>query len=681
METLTLNDVQFLSEVSQQLGTHFILSFTKDVQPIYTRIGSERTWNSTRVAEWFKGKVGFLVETRQEKPKGLFLLSSFATQLRFGVLHFYSRCLQHEKEALELNHKIVRQKQKLQKQASTQRQQVKNIHHQKLRNQSIAEKLEQLTIDKEKVEEESKELVGEMKRWKEKTKKQKQRGQEYPERDSEELKVQTENYYCDNTGTSAASIQLAVKVFHQSNAGASHTKPTIQYVIQQTTGNDDYKLPVPGKTTVLQQVMNLDKIHFYKESVDLNGRNVALHFDGSPINSMEIYSVVVNWVDDNGIFQQTTLPPLRLVGKKSKEIAETLQQLIDLIGMKPLWYSSDSEATTGAAIRKLNKALRSTAKQSKCTLHSLNNTISDVFKEVFGDSFFSQIEKVTNFIRTYWNKLNNTLLGLHTQLKRPIKALDIRWLTHLLSASYFVDAALHIIASIEKTWGSSPSKTAIEVMALLQDPRFLLKCAIMKVFGAQIYLPCFRWLQEKNGRRISELPGRIRDWLYLYTLIDAHKEDYFSAIYDFAAKKSVESSIVANWIHDICVKGRAETEMRFGSYFKPCFVVAEVVESPQIAKQYLNKIARLTVEERKEYDMFGLISNQEIFKSLEAWSKADDNQKITTFSEGRALWDWYVNHYSFIVIHNAPCERVFSILSEWFRTRFLFFFSVLLAKG
>ena len=354
--------------------------------------------------------------------------------------------------------------------------------------------------------------------------------------------------------------------------------------------------------------------------------------------------MVANWIDADGTFQQTTLPTLQLLGKQSDEIAETLSRLLRMIGCVPKWYSSDSEATTGAAIRKLNKKLNGKGKQANCTLHSLNNSISDSFKKVFGVSFFSQVEKATNFVRAYWNKLNNTFLGSNTKLRRPVKATDVRWLTHLLSASYFADSASAIVSGIIETWDKL-TKTGEEVKSLLEDPKFLLQCSIMKVFGLQMFLPCFHWLQEKRGRRISELPNRIRQWLNLYTLIDAQKEE-------IAAAKGIDKNLISNWIHELCVVGREQTRKRFNIYFQPHFVVAEIVESPQMAKQYLEKIASLNAIEKSKYDMFGLLSNPTIYQSFRSWNQAASTQILASFPEGKALWDWYIRHYSIIVIHS-----------------------------
>jgi ribosomal protein S13 len=656
IKPLTSNDTEFVQLLLDSLSQKHLLSFAVDIRNIYENIGGF-AWNVTGVRKWIASHSLLSGVAMITKDGGLYYLAFWNPHhLVAGLLHYYKLyrdCLKVLEKAEQTSHLWSIKAKELQQKEKVMSNQMDELTD-KLERQHLVE--------------------GELEMKLSKVKDSKRKQKEYSSSQEKEdvLRVRQENYECNRKGQLPKTIDLASRVYHSGGSafGAHRVHTQVNTVAQHITDNSNVLIAIPQKTTVLSNIVHLDKINFYSETTELRGKKVVVHFDGSPINGMELLVVIVNWVNDNE-FKQTTLPPIHLLSKESKEICSSVNILLQSVGVLPIWYASDSENTTGASICKLNKLRKEGAKQIRCVLHGLNNIVKKASKTAFGETFFSEIEKICNFIRTHWNKINSAIHELEFKLRRPVKALDIRWLTHLLAASYIFQSSARLVQVIKQAW-KIPSKTAKEVLGYLQQPSFLLQCGVFEAFGSWVFLPIFHWVQGKEGRRIAEFPQKVREWLYLFGLLIKDSAVYFEHIFELAGKHEVNSTEVQKWIDQFSQECKKETTRWFSDYFQPSYVVAEVVCSPKLAQEYIKKYNSLSKHEQKAYNAFGLFSDQGIYRALIAWSNVTEDVKLSEFVGGKALWKWYLENYSIVVIHNAPCERAFSILNAWFQNKYVF---------
>jgi len=524
---LTRDDAAFLHKIDESISEYTILSFANDIKQIFLSIESAGS-NSERLQSWDTTKVRGWIE-RYYCVKYVVFKSGGSYYLTTSKADFIATQLLNERKNYQQLVKASEERETTLQNVSLLRSQQVEDHRKK--EKQLQKDIEELTKRLESYQLESNRLQDRMR-------KQQKKINDNKAHLEDGLRVKVENYSCGRLGQTPKSIDLSSQVYHSggSGFGAHRVRSQVNLVAQHITDNKNVDVPVGRKTTVLENIVHVDKINFFTETNELEGKKVGVQFDGSPINGMELVVVLLNWLDGEE-FRQTALPPLHLFGKDSDEISTSINRLLEQLKVTVNWYSSDSENTTGATIKKLNQLRGETARQIRCSLHALNNIIKKASELTFGKLFFSQIEKVTNFVRAHWNKVNSALQELEVILNRPVKALDIRWLTHLLAASYVFENAEDLVRGIFGAWRNAKRnaeqvKTAREVKELLQNPTFLLQCGVFEAFGLYAFLPMFHWLQTKDGQRIAELPQKVRQWNYAYGLLVQERSIYFGLLYD-----------------------------------------------------------------------------------------------------------------------------------------------------
>jgi len=139
--------------------------------------------------------------------------------------------------------------------------------------------------------------------------------------------------------------------------------------------------------------------------------------------------------------------------------------------------------------------------------------------------------------------------------------------------------------------------------------------------------------------------------------------------------------MVDKWIEQFALLCKEETRRWFSDFMQPPIVVSEVISSPRLAQKYIQKYTALNEKERVHYDVGGLFSNPDVYKALRAWAEVKTRIQLRDFADGNALWKWYLDNFGVIVIHNAACERAFSILNSWFRQKLVVLIFLLLEEN
>lgn len=133
-----------------------------------------------------------------------------------------------------------------------------------------------------------------------------------------------------------------------------------------------------------------------------------------------------------------------------------------------------------------------------CTAHSLHNLFKDI-SEVFNPGYnkrpdrkrgksvkkgeglkkprlLSDIETITNWIRRKWGALRKLL---PKKLKKPPKAIDIRWGSHLLVAKYYLKNWYVLVKALEAS--QTKAKTHEKVSSEILQKNLTNSCLVNRV--------------------------------------------------------------------------------------------------------------------------------------------------------------------------------------------------------
>ena len=203
-------------------------------------------------------------------------------------------------------------------------------------------------------------------------------------------------------------------------------------------------------------------------------------------------------------------------------------------------------------------------------------------------------------------------------------------------------------------------KKAERAKQTVEDSKFWICCHIMAGFGDFFFLPAQSWIQVDQGRRAPLMSNQLTKWLVLLKSIEHDPSHYFRQTINYGYDNEVTSESIESMIQKFASTAQVFLQKYFGAWLEAPLTLAGI-DDPQTARALLPDI----MEHPDKYNLHGFL-NQQVFDEFLEYS---DKQDKLTHEVYPNLFSWFLKVFGSCVIHNIDCERAFSLMRYFVRTK------------